>query len=481
MNPVLLACLLFFGYMAIIILIGELFLKFLKWSPDIVRKIEHILTAPVWLIMYFTTYLCFETIIISLVGTALLAFITFTPFFKSTSRSDSKISIGVFYFGISCVVITALCFYLAPEHYELVGVIYFTLSLADGFAPLIARLLKKHNPMIREGKSLVGCLTVFIISFLVILVFNIIFKMELTVLFMFAYAAIITGAEYFGYKGLDNLTIVFAGFGFLLLNYFGLSNLAFEIAALSLPIFIILNAFIRSLTDFAILMATIFALTISFCSGMVALITVLSCFFVNAIANKVIKKIRHDTRKSKGRNGWQIFTNSFPAMILCVIAYITKNQLFTIGAMIIVVEEFADSMASDIGRYCPNRPIDIIRFKVIDAGLSGGVSWLGTIIGLAACFTGLSISLAYGIITPLQLVFTSLIAFLGVIIDSILGSLLQVKYRCPVCGKIVDRKEHCDTIAEKASGISFITNSVVNLMTGIILSGISLVFLFFVI
>ena len=169
MNPVLLACLIFFGYMALIVLIGELLHKFLKWSPDIIRKIEHILTAPVWLIMYLTIGLCVETIIISLVGTALLAFITFTPFFKSTTRSDSKISIGVFYFGISCVVITALCFWLAPDNYPLVGIVYFTLSLADGFAPLVARLLKKHNPMIREGKSLIGCLTVFIVSFLVIL------------------------------------------------------------------------------------------------------------------------------------------------------------------------------------------------------------------------------------------------------------------------------------------------------------------------
>ena len=53
--------------------------------------------------------------------------------------------------------------------------------------------------------------------------------------------------------------------------------------------------------------------------------------------------------------------------------------------------------------------------------------------------------------------------FFGCVVDSILGSTVQVKYKCQECGEIIEKKEHCNLETKKHSGISFVDNNVVNL------------------
>ena len=57
-------------------------------------------------------------------------------------------------------------------------------------------------------------------------------------------------------------------------------------------------------------------------------------------------------------------------------------------------------------------------------------------------------------------------AFLGVVFDSLLGSLCQVKYRCTLCGRLTEKKEHCDAPTEKKEGIAFVDNDMVNIFSG---------------
>jgi uncharacterized membrane protein len=54
------------------------------------------------------------------------------------------------------------------------------------------------------------------------------------------------------------------------------------------------------------------------------------------------------------------------------------------------------------------------------------------------------------------------ISIAGVFFDSLLGSLLQAKYRCAVCDSLTEKSEHCATPAKLVSGIRFINNDTVN-------------------
>jgi uncharacterized membrane protein len=55
--------------------------------------------------------------------------------------------------------------------------------------------------------------------------------------------------------------------------------------------------------------------------------------------------------------------------------------------------------------------------------------------------------------------------FLAALADSVLGATLQAQYRCPVCGKNTERKNHCrGAAADRISGLRWISNDVVNLL-----------------
>ena len=98
--------------------------------------------------------------------------------------------------------------------------------------------------------------------------------------------------------------------------------------------------------------------------------------------------------------------------------------------------------------------------------MSGGVSLVGSLAALVASFVIPALALLFNIISWQFFLLASLVAFLGVFVDSALGSLLQVKYRCKACGKLTEREWHCQKKCEKASGFEFFDNDVVNLFSG---------------
>ena len=95
------------------------------------------------------------------------------------------------------------------------------------------------------------------------------------------------------------------------------------------------------------------------------------------------------------------------------------------------------------------------------------MSLLGTLASLVGATLISLLALAFGIITPADLLIVITAGFLGGVFDSLLGSILQVKYKCTVCGSIVEREEHCGMRTEKHSGIRFVNNDTVNLLSTI--------------
>lgn len=58
---------------------------------------------------------------------------------------------------------------------------------------------------------------------------------------------------------------------------------------------------------------------------------------------------------------------------------------------------------------------------------------------------------------------------LGMMIDSILGISLQRKYKCLVCKKIVEVKQHCGRKTLTLHKFQFLNNNAVNLISNMIL------------
>ena len=103
--------------------------------------------------------------------------------------------------------------------------------------------------------------------------------------------------------------------------------------------------------------------------------------------------------------------------------------------------------------------------KKCQQGISGGMSIIGTIASLIASTFIAIIALIFGKISFTDSLIITAAGFLGGVFDSLLGSLLQIKYKCTVCDSIVEREEHCGAQTVKYSGIRFIDNDVVNFLS----------------
>lgn len=67
--------------------------------------------------------------------------------------------------------------------------------------------------------------------------------------------------------------------------------------------------------------------------------------------------------------------------------------------------------------------------------------------------------------------------FLGCIIDSILGDLVQEKRQCSKCGKVTEKHSHCGTETVHLSGWSMIDNCRVNLLSNFLTTALAVLFL----
>jgi uncharacterized protein (TIGR00297 family) len=126
----------------------------------------------------------------------------------------------------------------------------------------------------------------------------------------------------------------------------------------------------------------------------------------------------------------------------------------------------ADTWATAFGALSPNPPRDILRWTVVPAGTSGGVTLFGTsggamgaaLIALVGAWRGGG--RLYGA--------TVAIGFTAMIVDSILGSAAQARFRCPRCNEVTERRLHrCGTRTEWLGGLRWLDNSAVNLVTTI--------------
>ena len=93
------------------------------------------------------------------------------------------------------------------------------------------------------------------------------------------------------------------------------------------------------------------------------------------------------------------------------------------------------------------------------------MSLLGTSASFVAAFAFPMIALAFGTLTFTECLVCALAAALGALVDSMLGSLVQAKYKCSVCGIVTEKLFHCSSATERTSGLAVFNNDVVNVVS----------------
>lgn len=455
----------FSAFYALICLVLAYVLYKLGVPKKITRKVVHILIGFEWFILYHFVGAGWQFLLVCL-GFTLILLISHRKSLLPMISSDGDNAPGTVYYGIA-MSIMALITLFVPSMILPFGIGVCCTSLGDGFAGLIGQCVNtKWNIKIYKSKSIVGTLTNFIVCFVSALLFSRVFELPLSVWHCLGISFLATQLELFTGHGLDNVTITLgtSALAFLFINLQGSGNYILPI--LLTPLIIVFAQEKKALTTGGIIAAVLVDIAVSLTLGNLGF-SLLLAFFVGGIITDKIKKQRkkagqNSKKKSECRNHIQVLANSLPAVVCSVIYFFTGERALLVAFVAAFCEALADTSASGVGALSP-AAFDPFRMRKCKVGLSGGMSVIGTFASLVGSVIIALIALALGGINFVEAVIAAFAGFMGGIFDSFLGSLLQAKYKCAICGEVVEKREHCSSETQKISGFSFVTNDLVNL------------------
>lgn len=437
------------------------------------RKIIHTMLFAIWVFIDLFLRDTVHQIIIPVVFIFLNAMSYKFKIYKSVEREDGN-HLGTVYFSIAVSVIMALAYFF-PELYYPSGLAVCCLTFGDGFAALIG-----YNTVSKKlcaHKSLNGFIACAAASALSMLAFKAIYLPEIGLGAIALLAVIAAICELIDF-GLDNFTVTFSVFG---LSYVLLCHASAELyTGLIAAVLVFLVVFFsRAIDYYGALLSMLMVFSFSYCGSGRALGFLLGSYFVIffiSLAAKMLRKARGQERQSDKRGFWQILINGGIGTALIIFYGISGNKTFFLLSMISIGGCFIDSVSSDVGTLSTKKPYDIFRRRYVETGLSGGMSLLGTLSALVfSVIIGLYAAWAPGLSWFYALTAGAFV-FLQSIADSALGSLVQVKYRCRVCGAVTEKKRHCDAETEYHSGVKWINNNAVNLISSVIITALAAAF-----
>ncbi|MEM9528056.1 MAG: DUF92 domain-containing protein [Bacteroidota bacterium] len=350
----------------------------------------------------------------------------------------------------------------------------WTLAICDPAATITGKLLSKDTYQLTgDQKSLPGNVA-FLISFILLYLFlgPEIEAVNLTAVCMLG--IILAAAEAVGSKGLDNLTVP-------LFTAFLLHALASSpIDPVALLLFVVFTSLIgmlprirRSLTGGGIVTAALLALVVIVGSRGVEWLLPLVLFFGSRVlVGKLFPGATKggDEKQKQARNATQVLANGgvYGLIILSwhypiePIREISHNPISPFLLLSATAIATADTWSSEVGQHYRSKTYNLLTWQAISPGLSGGISLPGTLAGLAgAAFIGFTCYWLLPYPSVGAFILITLFGFAGMLIDSLLGALLQAKYEDPETGAITDASGHDKKLV---AGFRWMTNDLVNFL-----------------
>lgn len=220
---------------------------------------------------------------------------------------------------------------------------------------------------------------------------------------------------------------------------------------------------LRSLTASGAIAAWIVGSCV-FASGGWAYAAVLFAFFIPSTLLSRVGRARKrelvDIGKHGARDAGQVAANGGIAAVCAVLAAATHLHALAAAFAGAFAAASADTWGTEIGTLAKMRPISILTFKPLAAGLSGGVTLAGTLAEIAgACAVG-AVAWAFGIGAWWCI---AAAGTAGAIADSVLGASLQELRYCPRCSRACETNPHaCGSPTALLRGAPWMSNDAVN-------------------
>ena len=440
-------------------------------NNEISRNIIHICAGIGWILYKILFPASVHPIIISFTF-VLLTVITQKLKISFIERSDG--SLGTVYYTISMLIMSILG-YENSVLFDIFGLVIVCLACGDASANIVGSRFGKNK--IYKRKSIQGTAACFVSSLFVMNVLKCFFEIEISLPAMVILAVFCAITELFS-GSYDNVLIPLVLYILSCILVYNGINIRFWISvgvAITMFIFAI-GLKLLNISASYMLFCMIFILY--YLGGWRSFVSLLSIFIVIIVIEKCLSKrsdeIFFSINKEHGvRNERQLISNCLIAIVSIALYGITNNQIFIVAFMATVAETIGDSVASAVGVLSNADPIDICTLRRTQRGISGGVSVIGTIASFLVCvYSGL---VYIGIYQKNMYGFVVIIisSFLGILLDSILGSKVQIQYKCMVCEKLTEKEEHCQQPTKHIKGYRFFDNSRINFLCNAFSFGLS--------
>lgn len=460
---------------------SELVRKKLNLSISFTRKFVHILTGILIAITPLLLKRPYPLLVIS-GNFIVLNWIAIKKKWMPGMHATEKTSYGTVFYPISFFVLIIL---LWERHRAILVTSMLIMAIADAMAAIIGENVKKpiRYQFDGEPKSVQGSTFMLIVTFFITILGLKLFSpfenltIQLSKGFWIAtmVAVIATACESISYKGSDNLTVPL-GTAFTLhymINHPSTQNLIFTIG-IGIALFIAIVSYYFHFLNGSGAVSTFLLGAIVFGTGKWEFSLPILLFFVlSSLLSKMGKKWKQrfaDTFQKGGRRDLgQVLANGGIAGVIVLLWNYFPNDVWYFAYIGSLAAVTADTWATEIGVFSKIAPRDILTFKRVPPGTSGGITLLGLAGGLLGSFLivfiGSFVTKRYDDLTQATALFITVIGagLLGSIVDSIIGATIQAQYQCGTCGKITEKKIHCQTTKTKlTSGFNLVDNDVVN-------------------
>jgi uncharacterized protein (TIGR00297 family) len=470
----------FLGIILSFIGLSEIARMVLKITPEVSRKFVHVMVGVLVSLAPFFLTTTLPVISLGILFTILNAFALKRDAFKGMHATE-RVSFGTVYFPIA---FTLLVIMFWERNIVIFVVSMLILAFSDTAATIMGEKLgSKHKFILwHDKKSWAGSLTFFLMTLVIVITAFPIYSrlsghFELPLHHLISMAIFVgltsTVGEAVSKRGSDNLTLTLTaalGLDLYLINMIqgtlmGLAGWALFSAIMGWGAYKL-----KSLSISGGFGAFLLGLFMFGMGGWTTMLPLIGFFFLSSLLSKIAdRSARKDLVSKKGsqRDIVQVYANGGIPLIFAIAWYLSHFSIPWLywGFLASLAAATADTWETEIGSYSKNMPFDILGFKPVPRGYSGGISWIGTFGGyLGAATIGLIAIFATPMeISPLLFFLIITAGFAGSLIDSILGSSIQAKFECTVCKKPTERLAHCQIETKHVSGILWFDNDWVNL------------------
>jgi uncharacterized protein (TIGR00297 family) len=195
-------------------------------------------------------------------------------------------------------------------------------------------------------------------------------------------------------------------------------------------------------------------------------LTLVGAFASTAVLTRYRRSEKIQPEHRRGRTASQVLANGVVPATVAIAGALFDLSWAVPAAVGAIAATTADTWATEVGLLSRQPPRLITTGAIVPRGRSGGITLLGTLSGAGgAVFAAVLGRFATPTAGASSVLAAAAGGIAGLLIDSVLGATVQVRYRCPACGEEGEVETcPCGAVRQQVGGWRWVTNDTVNVL-----------------